>query len=78
MNWLTLILKYLPALLQLVVSVQEVLKDAPGPVKKAVVLQILEAKPADLPAMVDVVADALKKHDAYPIPPVVAPPITNG
>jgi len=74
MNWLALILKYLPALLQIIVAVEATLKDAPGPVKKAVVLEIMDKQPADLSAMVDVVADALKKNDAYPAQAAVVIP----
>jgi hypothetical protein len=73
MNWFKLILKYLPTLLEVIVAVEGTLKTAPGPVKKAVVLDILNGQAPDLPKLVDVVADSLKKNDAYPVPVPVVP-----
>jgi hypothetical protein len=43
MNWLTLILTYLPTVLQGVVAVEAALKGAPGVVKKQVILNAIQA-----------------------------------
>ncbi len=43
MNWLTLVIKYLPFVIQGVMAVEAALKGAPGATKKAVVMAAVQA-----------------------------------
>lgn len=72
MNWLTLALKYLPTIIQIVVAVQGALKGEPTSVRKDVAMTLLDAAHAETPIptadrsniqkMVDMTVDAMKSN----------------
>lgn len=74
MNWLKLLVQYLPTILQLVVSVEQTMGAGNGAAKKQVILDVLTASPpvladgatktASVAAIIDVVVAALNKAGA--------------
>ena len=76
MNWLSLLLTYLPVALQAVTSVEATIKNAPGSSKKQVVMDIITAGAAageqipethvqQISSLVDVVVGALNKSGVF-------------
>lgn len=76
MNWLTLILKFLPAALQILSIIQTQIPTAPGAVKKAIAVALISPPEADVPAtglLVDKLVVAMQSSGAFAkdAPPVV-------
>ena len=76
MKWLSLLLAYLPVVLQAVTAVEATIKDAPGASKKQVVMDIIttvaaageklpEAHVQQISGLVDVVVGTLNKSGVF-------------
>ena len=79
MKWLSLLLAYLPVVLQAVTAVEATIKDAPGASKKQVVMDIIttvasageklpEAHVQQISGLVDVVVGTLNKSGVFKSP----------
>jgi hypothetical protein len=76
MAWFAMLLQFFPVVLQIVTSVEVLLKGVPGPAKKAVALAVLNPPAALLPqvgALIDTTVAALNKAKAFPPAPVLVP-----
>lgn len=74
MIWLQLIVQFFPAILQMIVAVEQTLKGIPGPAKKALVLDtVTAAAPAPLPeahvasvgSLIDTLVGSLNKTGVF-------------
>lgn len=83
MKWLSLLLAYLPVVLQAVTAVEATIKDAPGASKKQVVMDIIttvaaageklpEAHVQQISGLVDVVVGTLNKSGVFTSPTATA------
>ncbi len=83
MKWLSLLLAYLPVVLQAVTAVEATIKDAPGASKKQVVMDIIttvaaageklpEAHVQQISGLVDVVVGTLNKSGVFKSPTATA------
>lgn len=86
MNWLALLLKFFPIVLQTVVSIQAALADTvPGAVKKGIVLSVVRAggpvsttEIEGVSTIIDTVVGHLKTQNVAGFAPFVTPAVAAG